>query len=56
MRVTEQIFISDKEGTRSYPTLSLTAYITPGSWAAYDPTKAWFDLDSDTTDVWSNQP
>jgi hypothetical protein len=56
MRVTEQIFISDREGSRSYPTLSLAEYITPGSWAAYDPSKAWFDLDSDTTDVWSNQP
>jgi hypothetical protein len=34
MRVTEQIFVSDHEGERSYPTLSLELYITPGSWLA----------------------
>lgn len=34
MRVTEQIFVSDHEGERSYPTLSLELYISPGSWLA----------------------
>jgi len=31
MRVTEQIFVSDNNGDRSYPTLAIYSFITPGS-------------------------
>lgn len=36
MRVTEQIFVSDTEGERKYPTLALDQFITPGTWSAWD--------------------
>lgn len=45
MKVTEQIFIDDLEGERSYPTLSLEQYIAPGAWAAYNPNIRWHDVD-----------
>lgn len=51
MRVTEQIFVSDDQGDRSYPTLSLELTATPGSWAAEDPTDTWAEA---TTETWSN--
>jgi hypothetical protein len=35
MRVTEQIFVSDASGSRSYPTLSVNRFITPGSWDSW---------------------
>jgi hypothetical protein len=50
LRVTEQIFVSDSEGDRSYPTLSVELTATPGSWAAEDPTDTWA---SATTETWS---
>lgn len=53
MRVTEQIFVSDKEGERSYPTLSINKFITPGSWSAWDYNQVWIDLG--LTEYWSNQ-
>jgi len=56
MRVTEQIFVSDKEGDRNYPTLSVNQFITPGSWLSWDSNQKWADLDLNTTAVWSNQP
>ena len=43
MRVTEQIFVSDTQGERSYPTLALDQFIMPGTW------KSW-----NFSDVWSN--
>lgn len=49
MRVTEQIFTSDKEGDRSFPTLSIETFITPGSWLAAPPTLVWADY---TTEHW----
>lgn len=45
MRVTEQIFVSDAEGERSYPTLSVDLLITPGSWYAWDNNQVWEDAD-----------
>lgn len=45
MRVTEQIFVSDKEGERSYPTLTIDLLITPGSWYAWDAGEVWDDAD-----------
>lgn len=56
MRVTEQIFVSDKEGDRNYPTLSVNQFITPGSWLSWDSNQEWADLDANTTAVWANQP
>lgn len=45
MRVTEQIFVSDSEGERSYPTLTIDLFITPGSWFAWDFNQVWLDVD-----------
>lgn len=48
MQVTEQIFISDKEGERSYPTLSISRFITPGSWDDYNPSEDWDEVNPTT--------
>lgn len=53
MRVTEQIFVSDAEGERSYPTLSINTSITPGSWIAWDFNQVWDDFD---LEVWEDLP
>lgn len=52
MRVTEQIFVSDKEGERSYPTLAINLFITPGSWLAWDYNQVWADLG--LTEYWAD--
>jgi hypothetical protein len=54
MQVTEQIFVSDNEGERSYPTLSLNTFITPGSWIAWDYNQVWADVPD--TEHWADQP
>lgn len=41
MRVTEQIFVDDAQGERSYPTLALDEFITPGTWFAWDANGVW---------------
>lgn len=41
MRVTEQIFVSDEQGDRSYPTLAIDQFIMPGSWLAWDYNQVW---------------
>jgi Siphovirus ReqiPepy6 Gp37-like protein len=51
MLVTEQIFVSDKEGERAYPTLTLKSTITAGSWDAVAPARTW---DSYTTETWDS--
>lgn len=43
MRVTEQIFVSDSQGERSYPTLAIKLLITPGSWLAWESNNVWDD-------------
>lgn len=48
MRVAEQIFASDAEGERSYPTLAFDLYITPGSWRNWDYNQVW----NTATKVW----
>lgn len=53
MRVTEQIFVSDREGERAYPTLSLNAFINTGSWLSWLNNKTWAEL---TTEEWATQP
>lgn len=47
MIVTEQIFISDAEGERAYPTLSLSTFVSPGSWKSHIPTEHWADVGID---------
>lgn len=51
MRVTEQIFVSDKEGERSYPTLTQDSLVVSGSWDAVLATKHWDDY---TTEKWDS--
>ncbi|ASU04021.1 minor tail protein [Streptomyces phage Maya] len=55
MRVTEQIFVSDREGERTYPTLTVNTFITTGSWLSWMNNKVWQDLADDPT-TWSEQP
>jgi len=56
MQVTEYIFVSDREGDRSYPTLAIYQFVTPGSWLAVEPPDLeWFDLDASSTH-WADQP
>jgi hypothetical protein len=55
MQVTEQIFVSDQQGDRSYPTLTIDQIVTVGSWLARDPLEEWFDLDADSQ-TWADQP
>lgn len=47
MRVTEQIFVSDNEGERAYPTLSLETVVVPGTWAAWDAAQHWAEVPDD---------
>lgn len=55
VRVTEQIFVSDSEGDRAYPTLSIRSNVTQGSWLA-EGTQVWLDYDDDLTTYWSSMP
>jgi hypothetical protein len=45
MFVTEQIFVSDAEGERSYPTLTLNNVLVPGTWVARSGAEHWSDVD-----------
>jgi hypothetical protein len=54
MRVTEQIFVSDSEGDRSYPTLEVNSFITTGSWLSWTGNKVWIDYGD--TEYWADQP
>lgn len=51
MQVTEQIFVSDKEGDRSFPTLSVNQFIQPDSWVTFDVSDEWIDF---TTEEWDD--
>jgi hypothetical protein len=53
VRVTEQIFVSDAEGDRAYPTLSAKLTAEPGSWALQGDT-VWEDYDDELTTYWSS--
>lgn len=53
MRVSEIIYVSDAEGERSYPTLSINKYINAGSWLAWMNNKMWSELGSEE---WADQP
>jgi hypothetical protein len=54
VRVTEQIFSQDASGEKSYPTLSSRLVITPGVWAARNPTEVWADVAD--TEHWADNP
>jgi hypothetical protein len=54
MRVTEQIFVCDQEGQRSYPTLAVNKFIYPGSWSDWMYNQYWADFG--LTDYWADQP
>ena len=45
MMVTEQIFVSDPEGDRAYPTFITHTVVTPGSWYAWSSGQVWDDAD-----------
>lgn len=51
MRVTEQIFVSDSEGERAYPTLAIDLLITPGSWFDWDANEVWDDAEGYWADL-----
>lgn len=51
MRVTEQIFTSDAQGDRSYPTLITYLHITPKSWISWDSNKAWDEVEETWDEV-----
>jgi hypothetical protein len=55
VRVTEQIFASDEQGQRSYPTLSAFKVVTPGSWASMGAVQ-WVDYEDDLTTYWKSMP
>jgi hypothetical protein len=50
MRVTEQIFVSDGEGERSYPTLAFNHFIMPGTWGAWESNVTW----AEESGVWAD--
>lgn len=50
MTVTEQIFVSDSSGERSYPTLQTAGFITPNSWYSSLGALHW----SDATQHWAD--
>lgn len=52
MRVEEQIFVSDNEGKRSYPTLTINTFVNPGTWLSWKPNLHWGEL---TTEHWGEQ-
>lgn len=55
MRVTEQIFVSDANGVKSYPTLMLHEYVNRGSWLSWESNKQWVDFEGDNT-AWADLP
>lgn len=53
-RVTEQIFVDDEQGERSYPTLSLDVYIGLNTWLTYgSKSTVWLDFDA-LPDTWAD--
>jgi hypothetical protein len=53
MRVTEEILVQDEQGERSYPTLSLRQFYTPGTWENAGG-RTW--ADGGPTEYWSTSP
>jgi len=54
-RVTEQIFVSDEQGDRSYPTLYADIFAGENDWLAWNnKTTVWMDYDADLTTTWGS--
>lgn len=53
MRVTEQIFVHDSEGERSYPTLIIDSYIVTNTWDSFIGNIEWGSFGADQ--YWNNQ-
>lgn len=53
MMVIEQIFVSDGEGVREFPTLAMPANLTEGTWRLWPGTMSWADAEGDT---WASMP
>lgn len=58
LRVTEQILSSDSTGETVYPTLTKILSVTPGSWASWNSTIEWADLEdpSEYNIMWAEAP
>lgn len=56
MIVSEQIFVVDAEGSKSYPTLTFHEMTVSGSWDAYNPTQMWDDVTDDFDHEWLDLP
>lgn len=52
MRVEEQIFVSDSEGERSYPSLVINTFVNTGSWLSMGTTE-WDDMEDEE---WDDMP
>lgn len=50
MKVIEQIFVQDKEGFRSYPTLAVRSVIGADTWLGWNANQVWADMG--LTDYW----
>jgi hypothetical protein len=54
-RVTEQIFVSDEQGDRSYPTLFADVFAGENDWLSWNnKSTVWLDYDADLT-AWGDQ-
>lgn len=53
MRVEEYIFVQDREGERSYPTLTTKRFIDPGTWLSWKYDIPWEDVPD--SEFWANQ-
>jgi hypothetical protein len=51
--VAEYIFVRDREGQRSYPTLTTKQFIDPGTWLSWKYDIPWDDMAE--TEFWDNQ-
>lgn len=54
VRVTEQIFASDAEGDRSYPTFTQNQFVRSGSWLAWDGPPEWADVPDTSSFEWKD--
>lgn len=54
MYVTEQIFSSDENGVRAYPTLEFDLLITPDSWYGWDANQQWYEVPDDADHEWAD--
>lgn len=52
-RVSEQIFVSDSEGEKSYPTFSMNAFVAANTWLSQLESKVWQDFG--LTEYWIDQ-